>query len=371
MDKKDMPSEETRKEITGSQSSNLIPRDKALLDIFSDRDLHCHNLLEMDNPLAHCFDALKDCIVTSNSGKTHAVTPDTVLALIAYLKGGSPATKDMLIADMDVISAEIKQKIKEGVYHIADSKQFEGDLRAAIVDAKGKIVKQITLKNVPGTPRTYGDLNTLALQAALKQITQQLQCIDAGIQYMISLHRRGDFQTPYLDAVQKILDAKEAPIDRERDGYIKEAITSLEHGLNGLYGDLKDCVQKLRGIKLPIITQRTISYIGEDMVFIPQYVGLLAYLFNYLGMEKRAKDIVKFYQTELYNFVSTPLPGDRLPPAQLVHKYCKYSENNLDFWYTGIKRIQSEMASIPVLPMNSQREVYVIQEGDAENGWID
>lgn len=51
-----------------------------------------------------------------------------------------------LVPDLDSLPTGIKEKLKQGLYSIGDSKQVDGNLRAVIVDDNGVRVKDITLK---------------------------------------------------------------------------------------------------------------------------------------------------------------------------------------------------------------------------------
>ena len=53
-----------------------------------------------------------------------------------------------LVPDFDSLPAGIKEKLKQSLYSIGDSKQVDGNLRAVIVDENGVRVKDITLKKV-------------------------------------------------------------------------------------------------------------------------------------------------------------------------------------------------------------------------------
>ncbi len=51
-----------------------------------------------------------------------------------------------LVPDFDSLPSGIKEKLKQGLYSVGDSKQVDGNLRAVIVDENGVRVKDITLK---------------------------------------------------------------------------------------------------------------------------------------------------------------------------------------------------------------------------------
>ena len=304
-----------------NNTENLtIHREEALLDIFTEENLHCHNLREMNTALSRCFNALQTEIL-SEASLVPKATPDLLKTIGLFLRGEELRhAEGTLVADLGALSKGILQKIKKGVYEIAESKQIDGNFRAAVVDKDGKIIKQITLKHAAGDKIVAGDLNTLAVQAALRQITQQLECIDAGVQYLITLKRRGDFQTPYFDAVQKVIEARNATTESERRERIQSAADDLKHGLNGLYGDLDDCINTLKGKWIPVASKRNLNYIAEDVVYIPQYVALLSYLYNFLGKYDLARNVIVYYRDEINRFVSRQIT-DGYTVAQLVHSH--------------------------------------------------
>ena len=355
-----------------NESNAIIKRNPALLDIFTEQQIHCKNLAELDTPIGRCFDLLQTDLKQNSMSVVQKATPDLLSAVDMFLKGKKSPVKELLVANMDPISADIKEKIKKGIYKIGESKQVEGDVRAAIINVKSnKVVKQITLKKMESSGQPIADLNNLAVQAALKNIFQQLECIDAGIQYMIQFARRESLQIPYFDAMQKILDAKEAPTEQQRINDVEVAIKDLEHGLNGLYSDLSDNIKKIaEGVKWPVITQRRIKYIGEDMVFIPQYIALLSYLLNYSGRNQRAYQVLKFYQDELREFTTKPISQGRLTRAELVHTFCKYDTTSTNFWIDGITQIQQEMASVPIYKLENNESIFLLELEDDQDGRI-
>lgn len=346
-------------------NAQIIPRDTAMLDIFTEENLRCHNLQEMDTSISRCFSALQT-EVHGNTQVIPRITPDLLRAVGAFLRGKEiRSANGTLVADLDKLSKSILRKIKDGTYKIAESKQFDGNYRAAIVDGKGKIIKQLTLKQAPGDKVRAGDINTMAVQAALKEITQQLKVIDADVQYLITLNRRENFQTPYFDAVSDVREAKAALNEKERNGALQNAINHLKHGLNGLYGDLDDCIKILQGRWIPIASKRNLDRIAQDVVFIPHYVALLAYLYNYQGKHELARDVLYDYRKELNRFMNKSITSDSYTAAQLVHSHYQYVEANRDFWIDGMNRIQSAVASIELLP-EINKPIYLVSFEDQQ-----
>ena len=346
-------------------SGHMISRDDALLDIFTEENLHCHNLREMDTAISRCFNALQFEAQENARIIPHA-TPELLQIIGAYLRGKEIRSADAtLIADLDKLPKSVLQKIKDGTYKIAQSKQIDGNFRPVVVDKNGKIIKQVTLKGTPGDKVRAGDVNTMAIQAALKEITQQLKVIDADVQYLITLNRRENFQTPYFDAVSDVREAQGAKTEEERGEAIKSAIDHLKHGLNGLYGDLDDCLKTLQGRWLPIASKRNLDRIAEDVVYIPHYVALLAYLYNYRGRQDLGKTVLADYQKEINRFMDKSIAKDGYTAAQLVHSHYQYIEANKDFWIDGMRNIQSAITSIEWRPSN-KKTIYFISFDDTK-----
>ena len=340
-------------------------RDSALLDVFTEKDFICHNLQEMDTVISRCFNALQT-EVQENAQAIPDITPEFFKTVGLLLRGKEIRRADStLIADFDKLSKSILRKIKDGTYKIAESKQIDGNYRAAIVDDKGKIIKQLTLKQVSGDMVRSGDINTMAMQAALKEITQQLKAIDADVQYLITLNRRENFQTPYFDAISDVRETKSASNEEEINQAVQSAIDHLKHGLNGLYGDLDDCLKILQKRWIPIASKRNLDRIVQDVVFIPHYVAFLAYLYNYQRKHELAMNVLSDYRKELNRFMNKIITRDGYTAAELVHSHFQYVEANKDFWIVGMDKIQTEIASIELVPASS-KSIYLVSFEEVE-----
>lgn len=144
----------------------------------------------MNTSLTRSFSALQSEI-QSDAQQLLSITPGLLQTAGAFLRGEEiRQTKGSLVADMDALSKDVLQKIKAGIYHVAESKQIDGNMRAAVVDENNQSIKQVTLKYAGSNKTVAGDLNALAVQAALKQITQQLECRCRSAQSAASSRRR-------------------------------------------------------------------------------------------------------------------------------------------------------------------------------------
>lgn len=52
----------------------------------------------------------------------------------------------MLVADYSHFSQDVIDRLKEGIYHVGQSREVDGNLRSAILDENEHIVKFFTLK---------------------------------------------------------------------------------------------------------------------------------------------------------------------------------------------------------------------------------
>lgn len=91
-------------------SGEIVHRDNSLLDIFSEENLHCHNLREMNTSLTRRFSALQT-EVQSSAQQLRSITPGLFRAAGAFLRG-----------------EEIRQA--EGSL-VAESKQIDGNMQEA------------------------------------------------------------------------------------------------------------------------------------------------------------------------------------------------------------------------------------------------
>lgn len=69
--------------------------------------------------------------------------------IAAAIKGGFDISKmGMLVADYSHFSQEVIDGLKEGIYHVGESKEVAGNLRPAILDENEQLVKFFTLKKL-------------------------------------------------------------------------------------------------------------------------------------------------------------------------------------------------------------------------------
>lgn len=347
----------------------LILRDPGLLSIFqSDEDVHGHDVLKMNDIFGNCLQLVqKQMELEHAEDPMAAITPELIGSIATFINGvQTMKSSTLLIGNLDALGKDIKQKIKKNIYHIATSNKINGDFRAAVVDGDNQIKAQITLRQAQFTPSTLTDINSLAMQAALQQISDKLDTLTRDVTYLVQFARRQSLQTPFLNARSALMEVKHHLQD---DSAVRSAVSKatdyLREGLNSLYGDLNDNLNEFMRLRNSAFGRiedidKCLSYIAEDMNLIPKYVGLRAYLFSYMDDGETAADILHEYQRRMNELLIKDNKPKSLSPAECLHKYFPYSEDNRDFWVTDFKQLNKQLQQIPILEEADNREVYYI-----------
>ena len=144
-----------------------------------------------------------------------------------------------LVPDFDSLPAGIKEKLKQGLYSIGDSKQVDGNLRAVIVDKNGVRVKDITLKKVINNPGTLETTRSIANQMQMKQIQDTLKGIQEMQSYQLDRDRDRDILTPFFDARDYILQAQNAASIESRNQFLEKASDRMTTALNSVYAEMR------------------------------------------------------------------------------------------------------------------------------------
>lgn len=106
------------------------------------------------------------------------------------IKGGFDISKmGMLVADYSHFSQDIIDGLKEGVYHIGQSKKMARNLRPAILDENEHLVKFFTLKKAVNLSSALSDILTLSMQASLQRISSQIEDIGRDVKGTIDFIR--------------------------------------------------------------------------------------------------------------------------------------------------------------------------------------
>ena len=125
----------------------------------------------------------------------------------AAIKGGFDISKmGMLVADYSHFSQDIVDGLKEGIYHVGQSKEVSGHFRPAILDKDGKIVKMFTLKKAINPTNVLADISTLSMQVSLQKISTQIEDIRRDVEAIIDFSRREVLSNKFIYARDKIID---------------------------------------------------------------------------------------------------------------------------------------------------------------------
>ena len=288
----------------------------------------------------------------------------------AAIKGGFDISKmGMLVADYSHFSQDIIDGLKEGIYHVGQSKEVSGNLRPAILDQDERLVKFFTLKKAINPTSVLSDISTLSMQASLQRISSQIEDIGRDVKAIIDFSRREALSNKFIYARDKIMSAAIAS-DSEREEFLKEADTYLMEGLTDLYSDINAQIKALADIKGPFASVKAIdeilSYINEDMLMIPKYVGMRIFLFNYRGKTSEAKRILGEYKYQLEVLAERKIGEGKYTALELIHKNYPYNKENLDFWLEKPVQMLEAIDSYETMLEQKDKDIFYIEEEDDE-----
>mgnify|MGYP000911415374 FL=1 len=291
--------------------------------------------------------------------------------IAAAIKGGFDISKmGMLVADYSHFSQDIIDGLKEGIYHVGQSREVAGNLRPAILDENEHLVKFFTLKKAVNPASVLSNISTLSMQASLQRISSQIEDIGRDVKGMIDFTRREALSNKFIYARDKIMLAATAS-EEERELYLKEADTYLMEGLTDLYSDVNAQVKALAEIKGPFASVKAIdsvlSYINEDMQMIPRYVGLRVYLFNYRGKSEDANRILGEYRYQLQTLADRKLNDGKYTALELIHKNYPYDDENVDFWLEKPKQMLGVIDSYETMLTQKDKDVFYIDVEGSED----
>ena len=291
--------------------------------------------------------------------------------IAAAIKCGFDISKmGMLVADYSHFSQEIIDGLKKGIYHVGQSKEVAGNMRPAILDDKEHLVKFFTLKRAIDPTSVLSDIATLSMQASLQRISLQIEDIGRDVKGMIDFARREALSNKFIYARDKIMLAS-TTTGEEQEQYLREADTYLMEGLADLYSDINAQVKALADIRGPFASVKAIdsllSYINEDMLMIPRYVGLRVYLFNYRGRPADANRILGEYRYQLQTLAERKLGDGKYTALELIHKNYPYDEGNIDFWLQKPQQMLAVIDRYETMLTQKDKDVFYIDVEDSNN----
>lgn len=283
-----------------------------------------------------------------------------------------------LLPDFDNLPADIKKKLRKGIYTVGDSKQVDGNLRAVILDENGVRVKDITLKKVINNLGNIETVRSIGNQIQMRQIYAKLADIQEFQTYQLEKDRDRDIIVPFLDARTLVVEAETKESAEERTQLLKEADGKIRTALNAIYADIETTSKRFAmRTSIPFLQfgsqlNSYMGYLTSDMQIATKYVGVRMQLLEYMGYTKTAKSVLQQYQHVIYDFLTKPITKKGLSTAELLHDYFPYDKSNMNCWYSFFKEMKPTLESgIHALELSLEgkycNDVYIISVEDIEN----
>lgn len=356
--------------MKGVQMDNnnaIMPRnDNKLLDIFvSEVDRKDTDILAMSNFFDVFIEKIDTGILRHQEWKLVEDAKTFLGKIAAAIKSGYDISNaGTLVADTSHFSKKIIDGLKDGTYHIGESKEVANRLRPAVLDSKGKLVKFVTLKKAVDPTAVLTDLSTLSMQFSLKRITTQIEEVSKAINSVSEFVRREALSNKFINARDKIMQAAISNGDRV-DQLLAEADTYLMEGLTSLYSDLNEEIANLSKLSGPFLSLKAVdeilTRINEDMLMIPRYVGVRFYLFNYRDDRSNACRVLGDYRYHMEKLANETLPGGKYTATEMIHQFFPYSTENTDFWIEQPQKMVCALESYELMLAQSENNVYYIE----------
>lgn len=326
-----------------------IPTDslgKNLLGIFpKDEDLKGNDLLAMSDFFQISIDQICAGIQTDTEWHESLHFESLAGEIASAIRCGIHLSDmETLIADSSHFGQDIINGLDAGIYHIGTSKEVSGNLRPAIVDDKGRIVKYFTLKEAVDPTKVLADISTISIQLTLQTISLQIDEIYGELKYLDDKSRL-KLSNKFIYDRDKILSAVTAN-ESDRNRYLNEADTYLMEGLLDLYSDFDLEVKKLSTKKFISKIKKiddTLKKIYEDMQMISRYVGVRVYLFSCRDRFIDADRVLNEYQYKLQTWTENKIEKSNYTAFELIHENCSYKDDNIDFWLNAPNHMISEI----------------------------
>ena len=283
-----------------------------------------------------------------------------------------------LLPDFDNLPADIKTKLKKGIYKVGDSKQVDGNLRAVILDENDVRVKDVTLKKVLNNPGNIETARSIGNQMQMRQIYAKLADIQEFQTYQLEKDRDRDIIVPFLDARSLVLEAETKKTEEERVLLLKEADGKIRTALNAVYADIETTSKSFaRRTNIPFLQfgnqiNSYMGYLTSDMQIATKYVGVRMQLLEYMGETDTAKSVLQQYQHVMYDFLTKPVTRKGLSTAALMHDYFPYDKSNMNCWYSFSKEMTPALESgIKTLELSMSgsynNDVYIVSVEDIDD----
>lgn len=351
------------------KTKNVEIRNNELLNIFSnEEDKKGMDILRMSNFFDVFINKIYKEMDTNTSWIFFEETKGLYGQIAAAIKCGFDISNlGMLVADTSHFGKEIMDGLRDGLYHVGESKEVAGNLRPAILDEDERLVKFFTLKKAINPAEVLFDITTASMQVSLKHISMQVEDVSRDVKGISEFIRRENLNNKFIYARDKIMLA--ASDDHRKENYLIEADTYLMEGLVDLYADINTEVTNLVNLSGAFRSLKSIDeilmHINEDMLMIPRYVGLRVYLFNLRGNTTDAERVLDEYRHQIENLSEKKIEEGKYTAMEIIHKYYPYNKNNVDFWIEQPKKMIQALHSYETILEQKDKEIFFIEMEDA------
>lgn len=355
------------------ERTSIIPRDEVHI-LVTEEDKTGEDILAMSDFFDGYVQQLTEAIRT-NAVTTYVPSiPIADIGIIGEVVQRAEVISQgatQLLPDFDSLPKDIRQKIKDGVYKVGESKQVDGNLRAVIVDETGTRVKDVTLKEVRINPGTLEASRSISNQLQMRQIYAKLDAIQEMQSFQIARDRDRDIKVPFLDARFYILKAQgENCSIEDRRMYLEKASEKLLPAVNSVYTEMSTSAEHLAKLtRFPIFQRKGqikeyIGYMSEDLQIATKFVGLRLQVLDYLGDSDGAKIEMDRYKRVMSDFFAKPIAGRSASAAELIHMNYPYTPENMNCWYQLSQDIKPRIAAIE---SNQEEHIYLVSVEDDDN----
>ena len=356
------------------KSISIIPRNEVHI-LVTDEDKTGEDILAMSDFFGGYVQQLTD-VIRTNAVTTYVLSiPVADIGIIGEVVQKAEVISQgatQLLPDFDSLPKDIRQKLKDGIYKVGESKQVDGNLRAVIVDETGTRVKDVTLKEVNISPGTLEASRSITNQLQMRQIYAKLDALQEMQSFQIARDRDRDIKVPFLDARCYILKAQgKNCTDEDRDENLKKAADKLLTAVNSVYTDLTTSTEHmLKLTRFPIFQRKDqirgyIGFLSEDLQVVTKFVGLRMQVLDYLGDTDGEKNEMSRYQRVMTDFFTKALPNRGYSAADLIHLNYPYNAENRDCWYQLSEDLKLALES----KQDKEKEhIYLVSVEEDEDG---
>ena len=361
---------EEKNEIINSTEVDVGPQ-KELKILVTDEDKHGTEIAAMSDFFDGYIQQLSQDVSKSTEFEIITEIPAADLGIISeVISYASAAIKGeySYLPDFDHLPTDIKDKLKEGIYKIGESKQVDGNSRAVIVDENGVRVKDITLKKVQNSMGTLDTVSKISEQLQMRQIFAKLDGISELQEYQLERDRDRDIVTPFLNARRHILLAQESTDEAERIDHLRKANEILGDAINAVYTEMATTSNHLAKLtNWPVFWKQKqiktyMGFLSSDLQITTKFVGVQMQICDYLGDRNASVQALQDYQHIMDNFINKPLNSKGLSAAMILQLNYPYAEENIDFWYNFANDMRPMIETGHL--DNNVSEIYIVTTED-------